>query len=364
MALRYLLLLSALAGCRGAAADYQDFLARRQSDGGVEQVVQSSLQDLNGMWLVHALLAGGLDLGLRVELTMDATAQPISLHARMWLEAADPTIDTPVVDTETIVNADGTFELEAMPLKLVKGSTPGLNVDVTANVVLHASTQSATSWCGSATGNVSDPLSLDLQGSTFAARPATRSLQLADVPQSCFPKGMTTGPVVEVPKPASPDLSSVSSMLADLSGSWIINANLAGSLPLQLWADLVFTPGTPDGGTTAGSLDGSLRRATDPPGSLALGHFSTQVSGDGPVRDLDPIAGRGPDAGGGAARRCHAQHGRVLRRGRRSGAQAHRARSDGHDLRRRALDAGHAGPRHHPQHLSVAVRTSRRSTRR
>jgi hypothetical protein len=281
MALRYLLLLSALAGCRGAAADYQDFLARRQSDGGVEQVVQSSLQDLNGMWLVHALLAGGLDLGLRVELTMDATAQPISLHARMWLEAADPTIDTPVVDTETIVNADGTFELEAMPLKLVKGSTPGLNVDVTANVVLHASTQSATSWCGSATGNVSDPLSLDLQGSTFAARPATRSLQLADVPQSCFPKGMTTGPVVEVPKPASPDLSSVSSMLADLSGSWIINANLAGSLPLQLWADLVFTPGTPDGGTTAGSLDGSLRRATDPPGSLALGHFSTQVSSDG-----------------------------------------------------------------------------------
>jgi hypothetical protein len=282
MAMRLLLLLVALSGCRNAAADYQDFLARRQSDGGVEMMVQSSLQDLNGFWLVSSLLAGGLELGLRMEFTMDLAATPIPLHARLWLETHDPMVDDPILETDTTVNPDGTFELHAEPLKLVKGATPGLSVDVTANVVLHSSTQNAMAWCGTATGNVSDPLSLDLAGSTFAARPTTRSLQLADVPQSCFPKNNNgMNPIIEIPKPASPDLSSVSSSLADLTGHWIINANLANSVPLKLWAEMVFTPGTPDGGTTVGSLDGSLRRATDSPGSLALGHFSTQVSSDG-----------------------------------------------------------------------------------
>src|SRR6185436_9764129 len=100
-------------------------------------------------------------------------------------------------------------------------------------------------------------------------------------PQSCFPKDPNGGVVMETPKPPSPDLSSVPSAVADLTGNWIITANLAGSVPLKLWADLVFTPGTPDGGTTAGSLDGALRRATDSPGSLALATFATQVSSDG-----------------------------------------------------------------------------------
>ena len=70
-------------------------------------------------------------------------------------------------------------------------------------------------------------------------------------------------------------------MSADLTGNWIISANLAGSLPLKLWAELVYTPGTPDGGTFGGSLDGALRRATDSPGSLALASFTTQVTTDG-----------------------------------------------------------------------------------
>jgi hypothetical protein len=286
MALRLLLL--ALVGCRGASDDYNDFLARRQvGDGGVE-VVQSQLADLSGRWLLHALLAGGLDLGLRVELSMDTAQTPIPMHARMWLATGNPATDPPLVETHTTVAADGTFTLDAEPLVLAPGSTPGLNVAVTANVVLAASTQSATSWCGTASGNVTQPLSLDLAGSTFAARPDSRSLQLTEVPQSCFPKD-TSGVVMPAPKPPAPDLSSVPSVNADLSGNWIINANLAGSLPLQLWAELVYTPaGTPDGGLTAlpdggvaGSLDGALRRATDPPGSLALASFTTQVTSDG-----------------------------------------------------------------------------------
>jgi hypothetical protein len=277
--MKWLLLLLGVGACRGAADDYNDFLARRP-DAGANQTIQSTLEDVSGVWLLHALLAGGLDLGLRAQLTMDLKQTPIPMHAKMWLAISDYTTEPPLVETDTTVAADGTFDLHAEPLVLMKGTTPGINVDVRANAVLHASTQNMTAFCGTATGTVEQPLALDLAGSTFAARPDSRTLQITDVPQSCFPKDGSMMPPMVV-KPPAPDLSSVSSMVADLSGNWIIAANLAGSLPLNLWAELELTPGTPDGGDSAGSLDGALRRATDAPGSLALASFTTQVSSDG-----------------------------------------------------------------------------------
>ncbi len=268
----------AAAGCRGAGDDYADFLARRGVDGGDAEDVQSTLQDLTGRFVLHALLAGGLDLGLRADLAMDVSAQPIPLHARLWLATANPDSDPPLVETDSTVAADGTFLLDAEPLMLAAGSTPGLNTAVSANVVLHAATQSPDAWCGTATGDVVEPLALDLDGSTFAARRDDGTLALADVPQSCFPRGGGDGGVIETPRPMSPDLSSVSSALADLSGDWILDANLAQSIPMQLWASLRFTPSP---GGAGGSLDGALRRATDPPGSVALTTFSTAVAADG-----------------------------------------------------------------------------------
>jgi hypothetical protein len=266
-------------GCHSALEDYDDYLSRRPGGAG-EQQVQSTLQDLNGSFLLHALLAGGLDLGLRVDLQMDLARTPIPLHARMWLAAADTAVEPPLVETDTTVAPDGTFTLHAEPLVLAKGAAPGLNVDVLANVVLDAATQSPTAWCGTATGTVDKPLSLDLAGSTFAARrDDAHALKTADVPPSCFPRGANPdgGGVVETPKPMPPDLSSVPSMAADVSGDWLLNASLAGSVPLQLWASLKYTQAA-DG---TGALDGALRRATDPIGSVALTTFSTAVTADG-----------------------------------------------------------------------------------
>ena len=281
MALRAWLCVALLVcGCRGAGDDYDDFLARRGDAGAGDEEVQSTLQDLSGRFVLHALLAGGLDLGLRAELTMDVTASPIPLHARLWLVTANADVDPPLVETDSVVAPDGTFDLHAEPLVLAAGATPGLNTAVSANVVLHAATQSPTAWCGTATGNVVQPLALDLAGSTFAARrDDDGTLALADVPQSCFPRAAgSDGGVVATPQPMAPDLSSVPSALADLSGNWILTANLAQEVPLKLWAELVFTP-SPNG--AGGSLDGALRRATDPPGSVALTTFSTVVSPDG-----------------------------------------------------------------------------------
>lgn len=269
---------ASLAGCRGPGDDFADYLARRGDVAGDDRVVPSTLEDLSGRFVLHALLAGGLDLALRAELRMDVAAAPIPLHARLWLATANPDADPPLVETDTTVAADGTFSLDAEPLMIAAGAAPGLNSDVVANVVLAASTQSPDAFCGTASGDVVEPLALDLAGSTFAARrDDAGTLAPADVPASCFPGGGGDGGVIATPRPMAPDLSSVPSVPADLSGNWILTAKLAGSIGLALWATLVFTPG-PDGG---GALDGALRRATDPPGSVALTTFSTAVAPDG-----------------------------------------------------------------------------------
>lgn len=274
---RIALLFCAVAGCRSPSEDWDDYLARTTRDGGVGPASPSQLADLNGRWWVHSLLAGGLDLGLRMDLAMDLAKKPVPLHATIWLAAADPDKDSPLLATDTSVDQDGTFTLDAEPLELAAGAAPGLNVAVSAAVLMDATTQSKDAWCGTATGSVSKPLTLDLAGSTFAARRDDGTRALADVPSACAPPTATPdgGVVVEMPDP--PDLSSVPSELADLSGHWILSSELAGTLPLQLWASLTFVPAASGGG----SLDGALRRATDPPGSPALASFSTTVDAAG-----------------------------------------------------------------------------------
>ena len=232
--------------------------------------MQSTLQDLSGPFVLHALLAGGLDLGLRAELAMDLGATPIPLHARLWLATANLDVDPPLIETDSVVAADGTFDLHAEPLVLAAGATPGLNTAVSANVVLHAATQSPTAWCGTATGDVTQPLALDLSGSTFAARrDDAGTLALTDVPQSCFPR---TAPAAT---------AASSSRRADGARS-VVGAEHARRHQRQLDPRRQPRAGAAHAlvgrarlharrpGGAGGSLDGALRRATDPPGSVAL----------------------------------------------------------------------------------------------
>ena len=51
---------------------------------------------------------------------------------------------------------------------------------------LHSQTRSADAFCGLATGSVTVPLVIDLEGSTFyAARDDDAALLLADLPSRC-----------------------------------------------------------------------------------------------------------------------------------------------------------------------------------
>jgi hypothetical protein len=334
--------LLATGGCLGnPRQDYNDFLNRAdrsQPDGGT--TAQSHLEDLTGLWFVNSLLAGGINLALRMQFTMDVNATPITLKAKIWLDTQTIN-DPPVLETQTTVNADGTFILRAEPLQLGPDQLP-VDTTVDASVILAVLTLSKDAWCGTATGSVAQPLMLDLGGSTFSAmRDDDQMLTKADVPEMC-PAGtggtMDGGPVdgggggdlgdggpVE---PMAPDLSAVPSVVADISGQWYLNAKLAGNLPLPLWLTLVYIPvtpptpdggvgpdgGTPDGGTppadvatggdggpppnVSGSLDGTIRSATAHPGTPALASFSTTVDLQGRfqlwIPDFEATTGLGP----------------------------------------------------------------------
>lgn len=279
---------------RSPKEDFDDFLRRAdrsQRDGGAGP--ESRFEDLSGVWLLNSLLAGGINLALRIQLQLDPGPPPVHAHARVWLARADGDATpyaAPQLEVETMIDESGRFVLRADPLVLGPNELP-VNTTVKAVVVMNARTLSRDEWCGAATGTVDEPLVLDLAGTTFAARRDDGdTLSRRDVPQRC--PGANPGPAApdagaaDAGRPMSPDLSRVPSHLADLSGHWILTSRLAGALPLQLWASLTYIPtgagaGGAGGASGGGSLDGALRRAVDAPGSPALLSFSTRLDASG-----------------------------------------------------------------------------------
>ncbi|MEZ4471946.1 MAG: hypothetical protein R3F60_14360 [bacterium] len=336
------LLALSLAACEDIPRkDYDDFRERtaRARAEGQDGETGGSLQDLTGRWLLHALLQGGIDLGLIVELepaTPPAEGElPRVYTSRIWLwrqdlplvacDASTPcpnnrtcnrfgTCDSPpLVVTTTTVNDDGTFQLIADPLDL---GTEVLNSaePVKARVVMNSRSTSADNWCGDAEGSVVSPLTLNLAGSRFSAfrhvpqdwicKVAVEDGEPRDcvgdevadnknyehvyeaLPFKCAAQpgdveppapDMGVAPDGGPTRPAAPDLSAVDSMARDLTGNWLLDAKVNGAIPLQLWLSMIYTAGA-DG---SANLDGALRSVTASPGTPALATFTTTVGADG-----------------------------------------------------------------------------------
>ncbi len=269
------------AAWRGRTASYR-------GDGGInpsqDAGTYSELADLEGRWLLNSLLFGGIEVGLRVifDRAEGETADPPRNYvARIWLWDM-PEDSEPLVTTTTTVDDDGFFQLVADPLDL-PGSIINRDDPVQALVILNARTLSPGTWCGAAEGNVQRPLSLPLEGSTFAALrdedPRAR-LDLGDVPFRCPDDPEPVVPDAGTPdsgvieRPAAPDLSAVPSAYADLTGDWLFTADF--DIPLQLWISLRAIPGA-----SGGSLDGAMRSVRAEPGDPALATFTTTVDADG-----------------------------------------------------------------------------------
>ena len=272
----------ALAACAvSPREDYDDFVARTehrriQRDGGSA----STYHDLRGEWLAHATLTAGIELGLHIHLSGPDDPPPVELTGKLWLERQDPEVDPPLLTTTTLVGEDGTFEFVISPLVL---GTDVVNTDdpVHADVTLISRTIGPDTWCGGAVGTVTSPLTLDLAGSSFSAHRDDGTLVSADLPSRCLdveepppPDAGVGTDAGEAARPEAPELGVVGQR-RDISGHWLFRASVRG-VPLDLWVSLVYGEG-PDEAT----LDGAIRRATDPPGSPALTTFSTAVSPEG-----------------------------------------------------------------------------------
>ena len=300
------LILGSVLSCeRNTQKDFNDYIDRIEGFGpeiDTPEVPASQVADIRGMWLLHANLSAGIPLGLRVKISSDEEwpvdemgelQTPFNLRADIWLETQNPMVDDPVVssDPAPALQEDGTFELSADPL-ILDPEVLGAASSVYATVTLNAQVIDADHFCGSASGDVTQPLTLNLAGSTFfAQRDDMGTLTLDQLPSRCTitdeeaPKGggdegaipPSGGAIQMATRPEAPDLSDISSTLHDLSGSWLMNVQLPIGVALPLWVTFAQTTNQ-EGGAL---LDGAIRRDTDALSSEPLITFSTPLSADG-----------------------------------------------------------------------------------
>jgi hypothetical protein len=94
---------------------------------------------------------------------------------------------TPVgmtVDTEATVNEDGSFVFELPGLLIPGAANPITGSDIVGDIVVQGVIVDTDLWCGTVSGTITQPLMLDLQGSTFAG---TRLQSIAMLPGDPIP---------------------------------------------------------------------------------------------------------------------------------------------------------------------------------
>ncbi len=273
--------------------DYRNYRQRTETartDVCSQSTGKGQLSDLTGMWLIRALLNGGITLGLRIEILAaddEANMPPKNIEARFWLENNPIDMD-PVVVTTAEIEDDGRFVIIADPLELGP-ETLGSPSTVSARVELHGQAIDEDRWCGIVFGNVVSPLNLNLEGSTFGAARLTDGLTSASVPYRCpgDPCAVDAGRPEDagvdadsgsVAQPPRPDFTVANGQRHDLTGDWFLQASLSG-LPLNLWISLIYRGGEEP--TSPASVDGSLRLATDPVDQAARLNFSAPVNDEG-----------------------------------------------------------------------------------
>lgn len=292
--------LSVACDSRSPREDYDDFRDRTASfrddvcaaDGARTGVYA----DISGRWLINALLKGGISLGLRVDFEKidgEGDAPPVVFDARIWLWD-QPDDAAPLVETQAVVGEDGRFELVADPLDL---GTEVIESEaaVIAIVTMNSLIIDPQTWCGDATGSVTSPLQLVLDGSTFFAAPnPDGTLTPQELPfecpgDPCAPDsgveedaGVADGGVPDggPMRPESPDLSGIASTRGDITGEYFMLASLNG-IPLRLWLSLIYREGVDADGQIVASIDGSLRTVTQELDSPPASTFAAEVDADG-----------------------------------------------------------------------------------
>jgi hypothetical protein len=131
--------------------------------------------DLSGDYLLAmaAVIAPATPLQWRAKVVHDTATgaiamelQPLSLDPGSTTTPREPVGDA--LAASTALAADGSFAVDLGVVRIPGTANPITGSDIAATVVLDGSVAEPELWCGVATGMVTEPLMLDLTGSTFA----------------------------------------------------------------------------------------------------------------------------------------------------------------------------------------------------
>lgn len=167
-----------------AGEKYQSFLDETEEDredaANVKMDQGGSLADVNGDFLLALAAVILPETPLQFVATVTFTPTPTGGTVEMNLQPLSLDVGAttvprmPVGDSLTIgpvpVDASGSFELPIMePVMVTGAANPITGADIVATLNLSGSIQSADLFCGTVTGAVTEPIDLDLMGSTFGA---------------------------------------------------------------------------------------------------------------------------------------------------------------------------------------------------
>ena len=111
--------------------------------------------------------AGGGSLSLRF--------QPLSLIQGSTSEPRDP-LDQLLDYKDIAVTPEGKFELDMGNVTILGEANPISQSIIKANLVISGVIRSEDEWCGTITGMATEPLELNLDGTTFAAKRLTDTI--------------------------------------------------------------------------------------------------------------------------------------------------------------------------------------------
>ena len=115
--------------------------------------------------------------------TIAANFQPLSLDVGSVTEPREEVGNS--IDLSSDVTEFG-FVLDFGEIMVTGAANPITGSDIVSQISLTGRIQDADGWCGTATGEVSSPLQLPLEGSTFAAiRLADRGERPLEFPMDC-----------------------------------------------------------------------------------------------------------------------------------------------------------------------------------
>ncbi|HWB75154.1 MAG TPA: hypothetical protein VG755_09360 [Nannocystaceae bacterium] len=119
---------------------------------------------------------GGQPGGLTIEL------QSLSLDQAATTTPREPVGEARVIDV--VVEADGSFTVEVPDMLIPGAANPITGSDIVGTIILDGRVVSDDLLCGNVTGTITQPLMLDLTGSTFAG---TRVPDISQLPGDPIP---------------------------------------------------------------------------------------------------------------------------------------------------------------------------------